>query len=79
MLFPAPMSTAEYARRIILKVGYHTKDLPRMLLHSEQRYPDPDMVELVGVRYYEKVNTGEHILQITIDGVYISNGTGRSG
>lgn len=78
-LFPVPMSDAEYAQRIVLEVGCHTKNLPQMVSRSEERYPDPDIVDLVGIWYYDdQANTGEHILQITIDGVYIPNRAGRT-
>ncbi len=60
-----------YARRLVVEIGYHTKDLPRMVELSEQRYPDPNTVEKVIMSWLDSANEGEHALQITVDGVLI--------
>jgi hypothetical protein len=60
-----------YARCLVLDIGYHAKDLPRMVMLSEQRYPDPNMVEEVVMNYEDPAREGEHVLQITVDGVFI--------
>ena len=42
-----------------------------MVVASEQRYPDPNMAEEVVMNYEDPAKQGEHVLQITIDGVLI--------
>ena len=40
-----------------------------MVVASEQRYPDPNMAEEIVMNYEDPAKQGEHVLQITIDGV----------
>jgi hypothetical protein len=65
-----PERGVKYARRVVVEIGYHTKDLPREARHWEP-YPDPDAVEQVVMDYYNSAKEGEHVLRITVDGVLI--------
>ncbi len=42
-----------------------------MVVASEQCYPDPNMAEEVVMNFEDQAKQGEHVLQITIDGVII--------
>jgi len=64
-------SGVKYARRLVLDIGYHTKDLTREVWRWEP-YPDPNTVEEVVVDYYDdSAKEGEHVLRITVNGVLI--------
>ncbi len=65
-----PERGIKYARRLVVEIGYHTKDLPREVGRWEP-YPDPNMVEEVEMDYYDSANDREHVLRITVDGVLI--------
>jgi hypothetical protein len=60
-----------YARRLVLEIGYHTKDLAQMILDFQESDEDPNMIEKVGISYLSQLNDGEHVLRITVDGVLI--------
>ena len=57
-------------RRLVVEIGYHTKDLPREVSRWEP-YPDPNTVEEVVVDYYDSAKEGEHVLRIMVDGAHI--------
>lgn len=65
-----PERGIKYARRLIVEIGYYTKDLPREMWRWEP-YPDPNTVEEVIMDYYDSAKEGEHVLRITVDGVLI--------
>jgi len=59
------------ARRLIVEIGYHTKDLAKMILDSKESDEDPNMIERVGIPYLIPLSEGEHFLRITVDGLLI--------
>ena len=65
-----PESGIKYTRRLIVEIGYYTKDLPQEVSRWEP-YPDPNTIEEVVMDYYDPAKEGEHILRITVDGVLI--------
>lgn len=65
-----PERGIKYARRLVVEIGYYTKDLPPEVSRWEP-YPDPNAVEEVIMDYYDSAKEGEHVLRITVDGVLI--------
>ncbi len=60
-----------YAQRLIVEIGYHTKNLAQMILDFQESDEDPNMFEKAGISYLSPLNEGEHVLRITVDGVLI--------
>jgi hypothetical protein len=59
------------ARRLIVEIGYHTKNLAKMILDSQESDEDPNMIEKIGIPYLIPLGEGEHVLRITVNGVLI--------
>jgi len=60
-----------YARRLVVEIGYHTKDLVQMILDFEESDEDPKKYNKAIIPYISSLNEGEHVLRITVDGVLI--------
>jgi hypothetical protein len=72
LFFQRPMKRGiTYLQRLVFEIGYHTKDLPRVVYLAEELYPDPNSVDKVEMSHLDPANWGEHILRITVDGVLI--------
>ena len=60
-----------YARRLIVEIGYHTKDLAKIILDLKDSDDDPNLYNTAIISYLHLANEGEHILRVTVDGVLI--------
>jgi hypothetical protein len=60
-----------YARRLIVEIGYHTKDLAQIILNLKDSDDDPNKYNKAVISYLHPANEGEHFLRITVDGVLI--------
>jgi hypothetical protein len=60
-----------HARRMVIEIGYHTKDLARMICEFEESPEDPNGYDEAIIPYLSSLNQGESILRITVDGVCI--------
>jgi len=60
-----------FVRRLVIELGYHTKDLAQIILDSEDSPEDPNMYTRVIIPTLSSLNEGESVLQITVDGVHI--------
>lgn len=68
---PTKLGSLYVARRLVLEVGYHTKDLAQMIFDFEGSTEDPNGYEEAIVPYLSSLNEGENVLRITVDGVHI--------
>ena len=60
-----------YAQRLVVEIGYHTKDLAQIILDLKDSNDDPNLYNKAVISYLHSANEGEHILRITVDGVHI--------
>ena len=60
-----------YARRLVVEIGYHTKDLAQIILNLKDSNDDPNLYNKAIISYLHSANEGEHVLRITVDGVLI--------
>ena len=60
-----------YAQRLVLEIGYHTKDLVQIILDLKDSDDDPNLYNTAIISYLHSANEGEHVLRITVDGVLI--------
>jgi len=60
-----------YARRLVLEIGYHTKDLAQIILDLKGSDDDPNLYNTAIISYLHSANEGEHVLRIKVDGVLI--------
>jgi hypothetical protein len=60
-----------YARRLVLEIGYHTKDLAQIILDLKASNDDPNLYDKAIISYLHSANEGEHVLSVTVDGVLI--------
>jgi hypothetical protein len=60
-----------YARRLVLEIGYHTKDLAQIILDLKGSGDDPNKYNKAIISYLHSANEGEHVLRITVDGLLI--------
>jgi len=61
----------KYARRLVVEIGYHTKDLAQIILDLKGSNADPNQYDEVVMSLMSSVRKGEHVLRIKVDGVLI--------
>lgn len=61
-----------YARRLVVEIGYHTKDLAQIILDLKGSDDDPNLYNEAEISYLHSANEGEHVLRITVDGVLVT-------
>ena len=62
---------AIYARRLVVEIGYHTKDLAQIILDLKDSDDDPNLYNTAIISYLHSANEGEHVLRTIVDGVLI--------
>ncbi len=60
-----------YARRLVVEIGYHTKDLAQIILDLKGSDDDPNKYNKAIISYLHSANEGEQVLRITVNGVLI--------
>lgn len=60
-----------YARRLILEIGYHIKDLAQIILDLKNSDDDPNLYNTAIISYLHSANEGEQVLRVSVDGVHI--------
>ncbi len=60
-----------YARRLVIELGYHTKDLAQIILDYKNSPEDPNVYNEAIITPLGSLYKGESVLQIRIDGAYI--------
>jgi hypothetical protein len=60
-----------YAQRLVLEIGYHTKDLAQIILDLKDSDDDPNLYNTAIISYLHLANEREHVLRVTVDGVLI--------
>lgn len=60
-----------YVRRLVVEIGYHTKDLAQIILDLKCSDDDPNKYNKAIISYLHSANEGEQVLRITVDGVLI--------
>jgi hypothetical protein len=60
-----------YAPRLVLELGYHTKDLAQIILDSKDSPEDTNVYTEAIIPSLSSLNEGESVLRITVDGVHI--------
>ena len=60
-----------YARRMVLEIGYHTKDLAEIILDLKNSDDEPNQYNTAIISYLHSANEGEQVLQTIVDGVLI--------
>ena len=60
-----------YARRLVVEIGYHTKDLAQIILDLKDSDDDPNLYNTAIISYLHSANEEEQVLRITVDGVLI--------
>jgi hypothetical protein len=60
-----------FVRRLVIELGYHTKDLAQIILDSKNSPEDPNVYSEAIITPLGSLYKGESVLQITVDGIYI--------
>jgi hypothetical protein len=60
-----------HCRRLVIEIGYYTKDLAQIILDSKNSPEDPNLYSEAIITPLGSLYQGESALRITVDGVYI--------